>query len=309
MSCNRREVLATSLVGAGGVAVSGWLPAAEESPPAADKRRRSTDPFQRVELGKTGLSVSLVGIGTGMRGGNRQSNQTRLGKQEFEKLLRYAFERGIRLFDCADMYGSHPYLAAALAGVPREQYVLCTKIWVRPGALPEPERPDADVVVDRFRKELGMDYLDLVLIHCMEDPHWLDQQKRQMEILARLKERGVVRAVGASIHSLDALKACAQSPWVQSVHSRINPYGDSMDHRDPAVVAGVLQQIHAAGKGVVGMKLVGEGRYRNDPQKRDHAIRYVLGLGCVDTMIVGFEKPAEIDDFAARVKTALEAAG
>jgi predicted aldo/keto reductase-like oxidoreductase len=126
-----------------------------------------------------------------------------------------------------------------------------------------------------------------------------------MDLLADLKSKGVIKAHGVSIHSVGALKACVQTKWVDSVHSRINAYGDSMDSRDPSVVAAVLKQIHDAGKGVVGMKLIGEGRYRNDPEKRDRSIRYVLGLGCVDTMIVGFEKPEEIDDFATRVKSAL----
>ena len=182
-----------------------------------------------------------------------------------------------------------------------------TKIWVRPGGLPEEERPDADVVVDRFRKELNTDYIDLVLIHCMTEPGWCDQQKRQMDILANLKAKGVIRAHGASVHSLGALRACVNHPWVDSVNARINAFGDLMDDPDPAVVASVLRQIHDAGKGVVGMKLIGEGRYRDDPSKRDASIQCALGDGCVDTMIVGFEKREEIDDFAERVKNALAA--
>jgi predicted aldo/keto reductase-like oxidoreductase len=205
------------------------------------------------------------------------------------------------------MYGSHPYLASAFKAIPREQYVVATKIWVNRGGLPERERPDANIVVDRLRKELNTDYIDLVLFHCQTDPNWCERQKRQMDILADLKTRKIIRAHGASIHSLGALKACVTSPWVDSVHARINAYGDVMDDRDPAVVAAVLKQIHDAGKGVVAMKLIGEGRYRDDPDRRDRSIQYDLGLGCIDTMIVGFESPEEIDDFAARVAKALAA--
>jgi len=298
---NRRQFITSGLVGAGALAVDPNLTCAR---PVA---KASTDPFQLVSLGKSGLKVSMVGIGTGMSGGGRQSNQTRMGKEKFESLLQYAFYRGVRLFDCADLYGTHPFVANALKAIPRDRYVLSSKIWVRPGGIPEPERPDADVVVARFLKELKTDYIDLVLIHCMESGAWCEEQKRQMDILEHLKQKGIIRAHGVSIHSVDALKACVNSPWVDSVHTRINPYGDSMDDRNPEVVTSILKQIHAAGKGVVGMKLIGEGRYRNDPEKRDRAIQYVLGLGCVNTMVVGFEKPEEIDDFSSRVKTQLAA--
>lgn len=298
---NRRQFIASALGGAGSLLLAESLGSAEGVAAPA------SNPFQLVPLGKTGLKVSLIGIGTGMRGGGRQSNQTRLGKEKFESLLRYAYDRGVRYFDCADLYGTHPYVASALKGIPRDQYVIGTKIWVRPGGIPDSDRPDANIVVDRFRKELNTDYLDLVLVHCMEDPNWCEGQKRQMDILAGLKDKGIIRAHGVSIHSVGALQACVKSDWVHSVHTRINPYGDSMDSPDPNVVVPILKQIHQGGKGVLGMKLIGEGRYRNDPDKRDKAIQFALGLGCVDAMIVGFEKPEEIDDFAGRVKTALDA--
>ncbi len=236
-----------------------------------------------------------------MTGGNRQSNQTRLGKEKLEALIRGAYERGVRVFDLADLYGSHPYLLPALTGIPRDNYQVITKIWFRPGGIPEKERPDADVVVNRFLKEIGTDYLDLVLLHCVDNPAWPDQLRRQMDLLAQLKQKGIIRAHGVSCHSLPALEAAAKEPWVDSVHARINPYQMTMDDK-PEKVVPVLQKLHAAGKGVVGMKIIGEGRLRNDPEKRDASARFVLGLGCVDVLNVGFEKLEEIDDFAARVR-------
>ena len=267
----------------------------------------STDPFQPVSLGKTGIKTSLIGIGTGPHGGQRQSNLTRLGKEKAEAVLRYAFERGIRFFDCADLYGTHPHVANALKSIPREKYVISTKIWFRPGGLPEKERPAANIVVDRFRKELNTDYIDLVLIHCVVDTHWPDQQKRRMGLLADLKAKGIIRAHGASIHSLAAMKACVDSPWVDSAHVRINAYGESMDEADPKVVAPIIGRIHKAGKGVVGMKLIGNGKFRDSPEKIDRSLQYVMNLGSVDTMIIGFEKPEQIDDYAARVQKVLAA--
>ncbi len=297
MRMDRRQFLTTTIAGAGAMMLSQQAPAADQA--------GSNDPFQLVPLNKTGIKVSLIGLGTGMRGGMRQSNHTRMGKDKFEALVKHAWDRGVRLFDLADMYGTHTYFAEAAKGFPREKYAITTKIWVRPGALPERERPDADILLDRFRKELKTDYIDLVLIHCMTDIKWQDQQKRYMDKLAELKEKKVIRAHGVSIHSLEALKTCATSPWVDSVHARINAFGVAMDDK-PEAVAPVLKDIHAAGKGVVGMKLIGEGKFQDDLRKNE-SIKYVLGLGAVDTMIVGCETPEQIDDFAKRVEEQLKA--
>jgi aryl-alcohol dehydrogenase-like predicted oxidoreductase len=295
MEMKRREFLARSIAGVGGLLLgSGCMDVA---------RQKSTtfDPYERVRLGKTKIKVSRVGFGTGMRGGGRQSNQTRLGKEKFEALLKTTYERGVRLFDVADLYGTHPYLASALNKMPREDYVINTKIWWRSGGIPEKERPDADVVVNRFLKELNTDYIDVVLLHCVTSEKWPQELRKQMDILDDLKRKGIIRAHGVSCHTLPALKAAADEPWVDSVNVRINAYGKNMD--GPVVeVEPVVRKLHKAGKGAVGMKLIGEGAFRNSDEQRDNSVRYVLGLGCVDAMVVGFEKVEEIDDFAARVR-------
>ena len=217
------------------------------------------------------------------------------------KLLRDAYDRGVRTYDLADLYGSHTYLPPALAGLSRDSYSLISKIWWNGGGIPESERPAADVVVARFLKELKTDHIDLLLLHCVTAPDWPDQLRKQMDILSKLKSQGKIRALGVSCHSIAALEAAAAEPWVESVHTRINPYGMSMDG-SPEEVVPVLKKLHAAGKGVVGMKLIGEGRLRNDDARRDESVKFVLGLGCVHMLNVGFETVEEIDDFAARVR-------
>jgi len=260
----------------------------------------SADPLQIVTLGKSGLKSTLLGLGTGFSGYNRSSNITRAGVAE--SIIRQAYEKGIRFFDCADSYGTHPFTAAALKGVPRESYTLSSKIWVAPGGIPEAERPDADVVVDRFRKELQTDYLDLVQIHCMTDPNWTDKQKKQMDILENLKVKKIIRAHGVSVHSLEAMKACLETTWVDVVHVRINPFGEVMDKKDPYAVIPVIEKLHKEGKGIIGMKLIGNGNFKNDSEKIDASLKYVLGLGTVDMIIVGFELPEQIDNYIGRVK-------
>lgn len=292
---SRRKFLKNSSTLAGALSVAPTFALAAETAAAR------FDPFEAVPLGKTGLKFSRLCMGTGMRGGMRQSNHTRMGRERCEGLIRDAYERGVRAFDLADLYGTHPFVMSALKRIPRQNFAIISKIWFRSGGIPEPERPDADVVVNRFLKEIGTDYLDLVLLHCVESPKWPEELQRQMEIMARLKQKGLIRAHGVSCHSIEALEAAAGEPWVDSVHARINPYGARMDGPLEKVVP-VLKEIGAAGKGVVGMKLIGEGEFRNSDEKRDESVKFVLGLGCVNVLNVGFEKVEEIDDFAARVR-------
>ncbi|NLP10876.1 aldo/keto reductase [bacterium] len=291
MKVNRRQFIKTSVAGTTALLFK---------PAMAD-----VNPFQRVALGRTGLSVSRIAMGTGVKASHRQSNLTRMGMEAAKSLVRHAYDQGVRFFDCADTYGTHPHVAAALKGLPRDSYVLSTKLWLRPGGIPEPERPDADIVIDRFRKELNTDYIDLIQLHCMFEPNWPQLFRRQMDILESLKDQGVIRTHGVSVHSLYALQACVYEPWVDTVHVRINPFGDKMDAREPEPVIALIEQLHKAGKGIIAMKLIGEGLYRNAPEKIDATLKLVLGINKVDVLLVGFDRPEQIEDLSERVAAIL----
>ena len=295
----RRQFLTTTVaIGAGSVLLG---KSALRFPATASVL--SSDPLQIVTLGKSGIKTTLLGMGTGYSGYNRSSNITRAGVAE--SIIHQAYEKGIRFFDCADSYGTHPFTAAALKDYPRESYTLSSKIWVGPGGIPETERPDADVVVDRFRRELKTDYLDMVQIHCMTDSQWTDKQKKQMDILENLKVKKIIRAHGVSVHSLEAMEAAVENPWIDVIHVRINPYGEVMDKSDANSVIPVIEKLHKAGKGVIGMKLIGNGKFRDDSEKIDASLKYVLGLGTVDMIIVGFERPEQIDNYLGRMRKVL----
>ena len=265
----------------------------------------TANPLQKIKLGNSGIETTLLGVGTGVHASNRSAFLTKQDKQKSLALLHHAYDRGIRYFDFADTYGTHGLMAEALTNMDREELTLTSKIWYRKGGIPEPERPDADIVVERFRKELNTDYVDLVQIHCMDDENWTETMKPQMDILDNLKAKGIIRAHGVSVHSLDAMKAAVKSSWVDVIHVRINPYGIAMDKPDPAEVVEVIQQLHESGKGVIGMQLVGNGKLRNDSKKIDNSLRFVLGLGSVDMMIVGFEEIEQIDNYLLRMESAL----
>jgi aryl-alcohol dehydrogenase-like predicted oxidoreductase len=299
LNMNRRKFVGALGLGTAHILFSNPLFAATPG------RFASTNPLQKVKLGNSAVQTTLIGVGTGVHAGNRTSFLTKQDRNKSLSLIQHAYDSGIRNFDCADTYGTHGIIAEALAKKDRKEFTLTSKIWVRGGGIPEPERPDANIVVERFRKELKTDYIDLVQIHCMVDANWTETQKKQMDILEDLKAKGIIRAHGVSVHSLDAMKDAVKSPWVDVIHVRINPYGMAMDKPEPKEVVEVIQQLHKAGKGVIGMKLVGDGKLRDDSKKIDDSLRFVLGLGCVDMMIVGFEEKEQINNYIGRVEKSL----
>ena len=292
---NRREFITRS-VGAGAGSIVLGKSVLDIDQPAVSSVK---DPLQKVSLGKTGITTSFLGMGTGFNGWNRSSNITRAGVAE--SLIRQAYEKGIRFFDCADTYGTHKYAAAGLKNFPREKYTLVTKMWTGQGGLPEPDRPDAAITIDRFRKELNTDYIDLVQLHCLTDGKWTDSQKSFMDSLENLKAKNIIRAHGVSVHSLEAMKAASESEWVDVIHVRINPYGEAMDSKNPDEIVTVIRKMHESGKGIIGMKLIGNGNFRDDSEKIDNSLRFVLRLGTVDMITVGFEKPEQIDNYLLRI--------
>lgn len=257
---------------------------------AIPKARSSAD---LVPLGKTGIKVSRLAVGTGTVAFNKHSHQTRLGQQRFTELMRYAFDRGVRFFDLADQYGSHPFFARALKdGIPREEIVINTKIWVAGS-----KEQDAKRTLDRFRRELDTDYLDAVLLHCILDDDWPQRLRRWMDGLQDAKEKKIIGAHGVSCHSVGALNAAAKEPWVDYIQARINHLGIRMD-APPEVVVPVLKRAHASGKGIGGMKILGEGEVSH---RGEESLRFVLGLGCVDTLVIGFESKEEIDEIEEKI--------
>lgn len=301
LNMNRRKFLTALSLGTAHVMLSNPLY-------ASASRFTSLDPMQKVKLGNSGLETTMIGFGTGVFGTNRSSELTRQDHTKSIDALLHGYDRGIRMLDTADAYGTHGLVGEAMKKMNRHEITLISKIWVKDrGGIPESARPDADVVIDRFRKELDTDYIDLVQVHLMTEENWNDRYRKQLDILENLKAKGIIKAHGVSVHSLEAMNTALNEPWVDVMHTRINPYGLSMDKPEPQEVVEVIQKVHKAGKGVIGMKLVGAGRFSNDSEKIDNSLKFVLGLGCVDMMIVGFKNPNEIDNYIGRVESALKA--
>jgi aryl-alcohol dehydrogenase-like predicted oxidoreductase len=251
----------------------------------------------QVPLGKTGITMSRLAQGTGVHGGRRQSDQSRMGFEKLVGLFRHAYDRGVTFFDLADLYGTHLYFREALRSIPRENVTILTKMWWR---YDGPENKTSmtfrkQVVrstLERFRHELNTDYLDIVLLHCMTKGSWDKEMQPYMEELAAAKEKQLVRAVGVSCHDYGALQTAAKCPWVDVVLARINPKGVKMDG-SPEQITAVLKETKANGKAVIGMKIFGEGQLS---EEREACIQFAQELGVLDAMTIGFEKPDQIDD-------------
>lgn len=296
MFITRRKFLQTCAVGVATVATNANVFANWKAFPVLDQR------LGRVKLGKTGLTVSRLAMGTGTNGWRQQSNQTRLGMKNFVGLAEYAHDAGITFFDVADTYGSHTYLREALKTIPREKAVILTKIWVQSRGWSAAQK--ASEILDRFRKEIGTDYLDIVLLHCQTSPHWLAETQRLREGLSQAKAQGVIRSLGVSCHSFEALQAAAASDWVDILLARINHTGSAMDGK-PENVMPVLKQAHDRGAGVIGMKIFGAGALTQASQ-RQQSLQYVLQSGNVDAITIGFENIAHVSDAVNRVNGILQ---
>lgn len=246
-----------------------------------------------VSLGRTGIQTSRLAMGTGTVGSGHHSHQTALGIKGLSDLLLHGYDRGLRFFDAADSYGSHPHVAEALKHVDRSKVTVLTKSWARTASE---MRSD----LDRFRRELGTDYIDIFLMHCLTDDNWTTRYRPVMDVLSEARQKGIIRTHGCSCHTLGALRAAAKSPWVEVDLVRINPIGSHMD-ADPETVVAVLREMRAAGKGIIGMKILGQGDLRH---RQDEALRYALGLGLLDAFTIGAESISEQDDLIRRISAA-----
>jgi 1-deoxyxylulose-5-phosphate synthase len=298
---NRRQFLQNSVTAAGAIMLgASALPQAR----AVAVKRTAVD---QVTLGQTGIKLSRLGMGTGSSSGQVQHD---LGQEGFNSLIKYAYDQGITYFDCSLTYQTFPWLGGAIKGLPREKLFIQSKI---PG---QPE--DVLAAIDHHRKTYDTDYVDSMLIHCMTKNGWTDQWKRIMDGFNEAKSKGWIRSKGVSCHSLPALRGATATPWAEVHLVRINPQGRRMDGEEEVVwqaqdpgheTSPVVQEIktmHAKGRGVIGMKIIGNGEFVN-AEDREKSIRFAMSMPELDAVVIGFKNRAEIDEAIERMNRALAA--
>ena len=292
---SRRQFLERSAVAAGALVLTSYAGAA----PKAAAKRTAVD---QVVLGKTGLKLSRLGFGTGSNSGNVQYA---LGQEQFNTLIHYAYDQGITYFDCAQNYRTFEWMKGAIKGLPREKLFLQSKI---------PGRPDQVLeIIDRHRKVFDTDYVDSMLIHCMVKDHWTDEWKRVMDAFNEAREKKWILAKGVSCHSLPALRAATVSEWTQVHLVRVNPQAKHIDGiketwnqpgLDLSPVLAELKTMRAKDRGVIGMKIIGNGDF-TQPEDREKSIRFAMSRPELDAIVIGFKSTGEIDEAIGRMNRAL----
>lgn len=280
---NRRRFIKAGLT-AGGVIAASALPS------AGAQTRQAND---IVELGPDKIKVSRLAIGTGTFSGRVQRQ---LGLQGLADLLHFGYDQGVIFIDSGDSYKTHPHIKQALTRIPREKVVIQTKVSARTAE-------QMRATLDRCRQEAGTDYFDIVLLHALTSSNWPEQRAGAMEALLEAREKGIVRTFGASFHSIGAINTAAKTPWLRVAQVRTNPVGVRMD-ADPATAIEAIKGLKAAGKGVTGMKILGEGALSD---RVDEALRHAVGLDCIDCFSIGPANRDELSDLIRRISAASQA--
>jgi aryl-alcohol dehydrogenase-like predicted oxidoreductase len=285
---NRRNFIKTGAIGLAGISVlrSGM----------ANPMLSFDTTVDKVKLGNSGLTVSRIAMGTGTHGFNKSSDQTRLGIDNFVRMAHHAYEHGIRFFDMAEGYGSMPFIGKTIKTLPRENITLLSKMWTQEDGSEKVESVSDNI--NRYLKELGTDYIDILFMHCMTNGNWSKTRTHYMDGFSKAKQDGIVKAVGVSCHNIDALREAAVNPWVDAIMARINPFGTLMDGT-PDEIKNILATAKENGKGVIAMKVFGEGRHITDDE-RERSIRFVLTEGNVHCMTLGLTSTAQMDDAIER---------
>jgi aryl-alcohol dehydrogenase-like predicted oxidoreductase len=289
---SRREFLKTTTAAAGALALSG-------TSSLAASRQSATD---WVTLGKSNVKVTRLAFGTGSIGGQVQRE---VGQEGFNKLVRYAYDRGIRFFETAESYGEmHRMLGIALKGIPRDTYRIMSKITTRQGVDPQQK-------FDELRKLANTEYFDVMLLHWQHTATWPTDSARWQDGILEAQHRQAIVSHGASVHGLPALRQVPANPWLQVAMIRVNHKGTKMDAEDydtnglgnvPEVVSH-LHETRKAGMGIISMKLCGEGTFNRE--ERQAAMRFAFRNAGVDCVTVGYKSTAEIDEAIDNLNAAL----
>lgn len=294
--CSRRRFLKAAGIAAGAFAgaVSSSLPV------IAATGGKATD---WVTLGRSGVKVTRLAFGTGTMSGRVQRE---LGQDQFTRLVRYAYDNGIRFFETAESYGEmHKMLGIALKGIPRDSYRLMSKVTTREGVDPQTK-------IDELRKLANTEYFDVLLLHYQHTGTWPTDTARWQDGISEAKHKKAVVGQGASVHGLPALRKMPANKWLEVAMIRMNHNGTKMDAEDFATrglgsVPEVVQHtktVHTEGMGVISMKLIGEGAFTNRDDRKA-AMKFAFRNAGVDSVTVGFKNTAEIDEAIENLNLAL----
>ena len=288
----RREFLKTGIA-AGTLAATGSLPLLAQKQTATDY----------VTLGRSKVKVTRLAFGTGSFSGQVQRD---LGQDAFTRLVRYAYDRGIRFFETAESYGEmHKMLGIALKGIPRESYQLMSKVTTfHEGVNPADK-------FDELRTLANTEYFDIMLLHWQHTATWPTDTRRWQDAILEAESKKIIVSHGASVHGLPALRRVPGNDWLDVAMVRMNHTGKSMDAEDYATaelgnvpeVVDHVKEVRKEGMGVISMKLIGEGVFNREDRQR--AMKFAFRNAGVDCVTVGYKSTAEVDEAIDNLNMAL----
>ena len=254
---------------------------------------QTEDEMNKVKLGNTDIFVTEIGLGV-LTIGNTQLD---LPISEGAEIVRYAYEKGINLFDTAQYYQTYPYIKEAFKDVDMssdnpDRPVIASKCL-------EYSYEDMENAIHECLDALDIDKIDIFKCHeVRQEPDWSDRAGA-WQCLQDYKAKGIVKAIGVSTHHVDIVEMMADIPECDIVFPLINYAGLGIRRgAGPGTaeeMAAAIQKCLDAGKGIFAMKAFGGGNLTDTYMK---SLNYVKDLKC-HSIMVGMGKKSEIDDLVA----------
>lgn len=232
------------------------------------------------QLGNTGLVVSRLCYGTL----TMSPLQKGLSFEEGGSLIAQAYSKGVNFLDTADLYDNYGHIAHALKSIPRSSIVIATKSYAY-------DEKTALESVNRALKELNTEYIDIFLLHEQESEHTLRGHYEALETLHRLKDKGIIKAVGISTHHIKAVEAAIKEPLIEVIHPILNINGFGIQDGSVEEMADAIKRFHATGRGVYGMKPLGGGTLLHSV---DACFDFMLEKDYLDSIATGMQNTFEI---------------
>lgn len=238
------------------------------------------DTLQYRLLGRTNINVSRLCFGA-LTVGPLQAN---LPVEQGAAVIRRALEAGVNFIDTAEFYQTYHYIREAIRGR-SSKVIITSKSYAY-------TYEDMEKSVQQALQALERDYIDIFLLHEQESILTIRGHWQAVEYLLEAKRLGLIRAIGISTHTVDAVRAAAEIPEFDIIHPLINIDGVGIQGGTVEDMLAAIRQAYAAGKGIYGMKALGGG---NLISKAQEAFSYILGLKELSSVAVGMQSIAEVD--------------
>jgi predicted aldo/keto reductase-like oxidoreductase len=211
--------------------------------------------------------------------------QRTLSVADGARVVRAAVDHGITFIDTATLYGTYEHIARGLKGW-TGTVTLATKTHAKT------DRALAEKHVETALRDLGRDHLDIMLCHCARNHFTEEEWGPTLEALLAARDKGLIRMVGLSSHSIAGVLDAVRHPEMDVVHPLINIQGMGIIDGGVEEMLAAIRQAHDAGMFVYAMKSLAGGNF---VPNREEALRFIFGAPGIDAAVVGMVTPLEVE--------------